>query len=1096
MGWTADQTKAITKDGNIIVSAAAGAGKTSVLTERVLRLVREGAPIDRLLILTFTRAAAGEMRTRIGARLEAEAAATSDAEQKAYLSEQAKRIDLASISTIHSFCSKVVSRHFFRVDLPPSLKTMDETESSVLKRTVLDRVLLEVATEDAPLYRKLMESFLNELTVRELVMTLERFLNAQPSPKQWLKDAKARFDDPDEFRAFLDLQFAHDKRTLSLLLEELRAVRDALPLAYVKPISVLDDLLTRSRAALLADTRPDYADILGNLPANQLRAPKDCSKDDPDFLAARECKSELMAFAKEQAALYSVPDETLRATQEEGATVLDALLLLCDRYRTAYAAEKREKNRIDFDDLEHLTIRILEDDEIAAEYRERYLSIIVDEYQDSNRVQEAILSRIARPNALFYVGDVKQSIYRFRTAEPQLFLEKCDSFHGERGTKIDLNANFRSGQAVIDAVNRVFSVMMKKEIAAIEYDDDAKLKKGSDAPDGRVEFHLFERKQAEGEESISDAEAEARFAAETILKRMEQDVLFDAKKQKQRPLLYSDFAVLLRNKTHAKVWASTLSSYGIPCYAQLSGGYFESVEIRLLLSLLSVLDNRRQDIPLLAVMRSPLFGFTDEELVSLRLNDKKSCWLDLLLQSENEKACACVQTLSRWQALALRLPMAELIYTILDETLLLERMGATAGGGQRVRNIHALLEQAMQFDETGGGLSAFLRHISDVKKTENVGGAQSVTANVVRIMTVHKSKGLEFPIVFFGGLGQKYNFEDETKALLLHGTLGIGLRYHNGIGIRKDTYSRRLLKDTLHIEAWQEELRVLYVGMTRARTDLYLLGSMSGAKTTWETLPLPTPKRLRSTNTSAKLLLYALNGYIPVQIRDKQESPKESVASYRPAIPSADPTEMEKLLHRFSYRYPHRAAVGIPDKTSVTAQTDPSFDFSPPSFLEEQDARVLGTRTHTLLERLPLTDCTEEAFLALCERVGNVPHSHQEAVLSFTKRPLFQRMRKSSRLKREWSFVYPMPANRLFDTEETATVLLQGIMDVCFWEEDGWVLVDYKTDRVEGDPREHAERHRKQLMLYRDVLEAITKQPVKEAYVVLLLAKADVRLIG
>lgn len=1094
MGWTAEQTRAIYENGNIIVSAAAGAGKTSVLTERVLRLVKEGISIDRLLILTFTRAAAGEMKARIAAKLSGEAAATESPTEKAYLLEQANRIDLANISTIHSFCSKIVSRHFFRVDLPPSVRTMDETESDVLRRAVFDRVLLETASHDAPVYRRLTESFLNEMTIRKLVFALEDFRNAQPDPDAWLSEQQARFKDPNAFRSFLQTQFLQDKRELFLLLEDLAAARNALSPDFSKVISSLDDLLTRLNAALLTDSREDYVQILDALPYIRLTAPKGLGKDDPDFEHAKKCKSDLMEFCREQRALYAVSEEELFRTQEEGTEVLDTLLLFAARYRDAYTEEKREKGRIDFNDLEHLTIRILKDDAIAAEYRERFLSIIVDEYQDSNRVQEAILSRIARPEALFYVGDVKQSIYRFRNAEPQLFLEKCDTFRGALGTKIDLNANFRSGQAVIDAVNRVFSVMMKKDLAAIEYDDDAKLKKGSSAPDGTVEFILFERTQEEGEESIPDAEAEARFVAETIHKRMERETIFDAKLNRRRPLRYSDFAVLLRAKKNAGVWAGTLTSCGIPCYAQLSGGYFESAEIHLLLSLLSVLDNRRQDIPLLAVLRSPLFGFTDEQLIALRLSDRKCAWLDLLLQAKDPMAQACIETLTRWQTLAMRLPMEELLHTVLDETLLLERMAATAGGDQRVRNIQSLLELARRFDETGGGLSAFLHHISDVKQTDKFGGAQAMTANVVRIMTIHKSKGLEFPIVFLAELGRKYSEEDTKQDLLLHSRLGIGLRYRNAVGTAREMQSRRLLKKTLRLETWQEELRVLYVGMTRARTDLYLLGSIPHAQNVLDTLSEPTPRRLLTTNTSARLLLYALNGYVPIRICEKQQLADDR-ARFRPAIPNGDGTLLRELKERYDYRYPHEAAMGIPDKTSVTAQTDASFDFSRPAFLDGQDAKLLGTKTHTLLERLPLAECTEASLLALSERVGHVPTTHRDAVLAFTKRPLFERMQKSDRVQREWSFVCPMPANRLFPTDKTTPVLLQGIVDACFREEDGWVLIDYKTDRVEGDPVLHAERHRQQVELYRDVLERILNQPVKEAYVVLLLAHADVRLI-
>ena len=1088
MKWNDDQIRAIETNGNVIVSAAAGAGKTSVLTERVLRLIRGGASVDRMLILTFTRAAAGEMKTRIASRLE-EAALTAETDaQRAYLRTQAQLAAAANISTMHAFCKKVVTRHFFRVGLAPNVETMDDTESAVLRAAALQRVIGGLAETDPETFRLLVGALDGDQKLAAALTKLNAFLSAEPDPDAWLSRTEATLLDPDAFDALLKAEWEQDRGALRLAMSELETARDGLPPACEKVIGVLDELLSHARGSLIQPTRGAYGASIAMIPVEKRLPQYPKGFSDEDKQPVKDAKTSFNKLVREQIERYSVSRDELFATQEAGARVILPLFGLLRTYREAYTAEKRERAKLDFDDLEHLTIEILKDDRIAAEYRERFDYVIVDEYQDSNRVQEAILSRILRPDNAFFVGDVKQSIYRFRKAEPQLFLEKCTLFNGEAGTRVDLKQNFRSSEAVIAAVNRVFEVLMQAPIAGIAYDDAARLRRGSSETGGSVELHLFERKTETDEESASDAEAEARFVAQHIRERMARPIYLSKSGETRMPA-YGDFAILLRSKKNASVFAETLAFAGIPCYAQLSGGYFDAIEVQLVMNVLRVLDNRRQDIPLLSVLRSPFFGFTDEELIRLRIETRNVPLLDCLLASGDPHVLSALAAIDAWRALSRRLSMEELLETILDAAQYRERMGALPGGVQRVRNLEALIERARTFDKSGGdGVHGFLAFMDAAAAAADLGASQTVTSNVVRIMTIHKSKGLEFPMVYLAGMGQRFNRQDETEPLLLHETLGAGLQFLDETGCKRRTYARHIIRGAVSDASWQEELRVLYVGMTRAKSELVMLGCLSNAENAVASLPEPTLSALRKANSALRLLMLSLNGFLKLNVHAKTEYAAPEQRETLPALPAADPAVLASLETALSWEYPLPRRTDAGAKTSVTALGEADAEsFDPPQFAASGDGVLLGTRTHALLRRLPKPSVSDETLDALAEAVGGLPKKYLAAVRWFADSPLYARMCRAARSEREWSFVRPI-------SDEPGATLLQGVIDACFYEDGAWVLLDYKTDHVEGDPRLHAERHRKQLTLYAEALTALTHRPVREMYVILLNARAAVPL--
>ena len=1096
MSFPSDEQKAaILGTGNLIVSASAGAGKTAVLAERVLRLVADRhIPIERMLILTFTRAAASEMKTRIGERILKEA--EKDPARAAYFREQAAAVANANISTIDAFCSKVVFRHFFRIGLTPSCKTLDNIQTEVLQAEIRNAALDTLAADDPESYRTLVVAFGNDPNLVEAMKSFASFLSTQPDPAAWLDGCEAKLGDPAAFSEQLAYQLRQDKKRLFMHIEELQKETDAINPAYERILTILHALLSHARGALLMDTRESYAQALSAVVEDRSALKFPDGTPEAEKKPVQKIKGKLKDLCKDQVARHSVPFDTLLERERQAAPILKAFFALTRTYLEAYRRTKRDRNELDFSDLEHMTIEILKDDEIAAEYRERFLTIFVDEYQDSNRIQEAILRRIARPDALFYVGDVKQSIYRFRKAEPALFLEKCEEFTGERGTRVDLSENFRSGQAVIDAVNAVFTAAMRKPIAGVDYDARAQLRKGrADAPDGRVELHLISRdNDPDSEETLEDIEAEARFVAGTILARMQRPI---EENGTERECRYEDFAVLLRTKKQAGVWVRTLTEAGIPCYAEGSGGYFEAIEVRLLLSFLSVLDNRRQDIPLSAVLRSPLFGFSDEDLARLRTGRRKRPLLDCLLAARetDAKVAAFFDSLERFTALSRRFPLSDLVERILDETHYREMVGVLSGGEQRVNNLNALVRMAGECDAAGmSGIHGFLRFMESIREAKDLGESRTVTANVVRIMSVHGAKGLQFPIVFYAELAKKYNNKDESRPLIPDAALGAGLTYCDEYGVSYETLTHQNTGSVLADASWAEELRVIYVAMTRAEQELYLVGSLKNPARVIDLLPLPTLLSIRGSNTPLQILMQTLNGRVSFTVHAKNEFLSDAPKTAETPIPRPGEWEREALRAQFAWRYRHPTGETLPDKTSVTGlMRDASPDFYEPAFETGYDVLSEGSAVHRALERIPLNDAAKrEAYLG---SLPGVAPFHAAAIRRFAASPLFLRMTRAERVEREWSFLCPMPANRLLpDTDSDEPILLQGVIDACFLEDGAWVLLDYKTDRVEGDPEEYAKKHTRQVALYADALTGLSGVPVKETYIVLLGANAEVQV--
>ena len=1098
MNWTIEQRRAIEEQGNLIVSAAAGAGKTAVLTERVVRLVAGGMDVDRLLILTFTRAAAAEMKERIQNTLQKRAAEAEDEALKARLYRQSARCPNASISTIHAFCARVVNRYFHLAGLSPSAGTLDETESAVLREGAVNEALTALATEDAPAYKLLVRAFEREEELKKALDSLTRFLMAQPDPLGWLDKTEKDLMSRAAYDRAVDVCFREDKAAFEAALMDLIRLRDSYPPAWGKIIANLDDAIPHARGALLARTPADYAQALSAVTFARLPVQKDMEEQDKDLL--KKARDKVKEEAQKQAKTYGQDEDRLWRIHLASARVLLALTDLWRRQQSIYDAMKRERDRIDFNDLEHFCSKILENDEAAREYRDRFTAIIVDEYQDSNAVQEAILNRIRRPDDLFFVGDVKQSIYGFRMAEPGLFLEKLRTFTGTAGQRIDLSHNFRSSPEVLDAVNRVFEKLMRPDQSPIEYDDKAALRPGMDQPRGGVELHLIEREAdetAEETETLERAEAEARFCARRIRELMDTELYQEALDKEPRPYRYGDFAILLRTTIDARAFARTLALQGIPCYAQLTGGYFESVEVMVMLNLLRIIDNRRQDIPLLSVLRSGVGEFSHEELIELRTRYPQGELLDCLLAAAAEdpasKAARFLGRLEGWRRESMIATVEELLGRLLDETELYVEMGAMPGGAQRQANLDALVSKARSYDLTGSfGLHGFLKYMDDARDSAKSGAAQTVQSDVVRILSIHKSKGLEFPVVFLCELSRQFNREGEKADLLLHRELGMGLTFVDESGVKREPLSRRgvLLLDRR--QQTEEEMRVLYVAMTRPKRRLILVGAVKNAREVLDRPERLTPYGVLRAKSFLDWILMTVKRDVPAFVHPR-EAFLLPTGETRPALPEADPVLVEALARRYAFAYPFDQAAGVPNKTSVTALADRhTLTFAEPAFAEVAGALRRGTDVHELLRRLPLKVLTAaELDEYLVQRRGE---PYRDCLQYFIDTDLFRRMCRSPQVYRELPFTLAMDTEALLGVPSEERVLLQGVIDVCFREGEGFVLLDYKTDRVEGDPALWAERHRRQVELYARALETLAGRPVMEKYIVFLNGRACVKL--
>ncbi len=901
MEWTREQLEAITENGrNLLVAAAAGAGKTAVLVERIIRRITDRddpVDIDSLMVVTFTNAAATEMRERIGDALEK---ALDRNPGSARLQRQLSLLSKATITTMHSFCLDVIRNNFHRIDIDPGFRVADETETVLMKMEALEE-LFESLYEDPS------EGFLNlveccggrkdDRALQQMVLWLYEFVQSYPWPEDWLREKSESFNLP-QGADFGNTEWA--KVLAGSIRIELDGMLDKMKEAagIIRISRGLEPYLDRyledikNIESLIGLTEGEWDRLREAFLAMEFGSLARCGKQ-----ADETAKGRVTALRNGvKAGIKKMKEELFALTPAEVADdirsmypFIKCLSGLVTAFGRKYSAKKREKSVLDFNDLEHYCLEVLTErdaeggivpSEAAMMYRERFKEILVDEYQDSNLVQEVIVNTISGKEKdgprVFVVGDVKQSIYRFRQARPELFLSKYKNYSTETGCrdrKIMLYRNFRSREDIINAVNLVFGRIMSNTVGELDYTAEEALNPGAEYPapaegdqevGGPAELHIIDRaddaakevlppeeEEYDGEEALLGEDEPDAVQSEAILiaRRIKELVeppsgtpplrVYDRRLGGYRDAQYRDIVVLLRaTRNWAEVFMEEFSLAGVPAYADISTGYFQAAEIQVMISLLQIIDNPMQDIPLLAVLKSPVGAFTPEELMDIRLHDREAPFYVAMKGLAETggggtaaKAAAFLDRLDGWRERARNMSTDELIWYLFADTNYYSFAGAMPGGLQRQANLRMLYEKARQYEETSyRGLFNFINFINSLKSGSGDMGSARVLGeneNVVRVMSIHKSKGLEFPVVIVAGCGKSFNFQDMNRRLLVHHDLGFGPDYVDPERrIAYPTLAKRALRYKLKLETLSEEMRILYVAFTRAREKLIVTGSV------------------------------------------------------------------------------------------------------------------------------------------------------------------------------------------------------------------------------------------------------------------------------
>ncbi|HBG1940784.1 TPA: helicase-exonuclease AddAB subunit AddA [Clostridioides difficile] len=1256
--WTKEQLEVIeSRECNLLVAAAAGSGKTAVLVERIIQMItsRENPiDIDKLLVVTFTNAAASEMRERIG---DAIGKALDENPENKHLQNQLVLLNKSSITTIHSFCLDVIKSNFHRINLDPNFRIGDQTECAILKQEAIEEVFEDLYEERDEGFLNLVESYAErggDKEVQDIILGIYSFAMASPEPKKWLIDSAERFNIDENFdfsqsiwaRAILDTVkieinglCLNMERALKEVesIEELETFAEKLSVEY-KKIADISQACNKS----WDEAHKKMASMSFE---NYVKGVKRISKDAPSYIKESKEKAKTIRDKTKKSlesivsATFNKDNDSIREEIKYLYNIVKPISSVVLRFEEEYSNKKREKGIIDFNDIEHFALNILTDvdekgnivpSDIAVGYRNKFYEIFIDEYQDSNLVQEVLLKAVANtetPNR-FMVGDVKQSIYRFRQAKPELFLQKYNNYNDKKGSshrKIMLYKNFRSREEVVDAVNYIFENIMNENIGEIEYTEKERLNLGAnfnvDTDEksiigGATEIHLIQKdnkldddiindkddrinnkeNEIEEEEKLDNIQLEARMVGNIIkdLMKVNEDgkiqKVYDKGIDGYRPVEFRDIVILLRaTSAWAPVFADELMNMDIPTYADVGVGYFDTIEIKTILSLLQIIDNPMQDIPLISVLKSPIFGFTPEDLIDIRVQSKDKIFYEVLKstaeydgftdsQNENESEFIpseeCINKskdflikLKEFKEKSMYMSTDEFIWYLYTRTGYYAYVGALPGGSQRQANLKVLFERAKQFEETSlKGIFNFVNFIEKLKKSSSdMGSAKTLgeNANVVRIMSIHKSKGLEFPVVICSAMGKNFNTQDFKKSILYHHNLGYGpqfVDYERRISF--PSIAKEALKSKINIENLSEEMRVLYVAFTRAKEKLIITGSTRNIQDSikrWSNgiesldtisqyeilkgknfLDWIMPCVLRHRDLSNLLEEVGLDAVFNVEhnskwygklwnkndilVEKKSDEEKESIEEILEKIDVDNPDSdyYSEIEEKLNYIYPYEFSTRKPATISVTEIKKIQNNYEEelintifeqkvilkkPLFIQNEEEREKisgterGTIVHLVMEVLDLKNVSSvndiksqiRGFVSkgiITEKQASIVNPYK--IYKFFASNIGKRMLNAEIINREKSiyaqvnmkdiYIYEKLINnddkKLYDNE---SVMLRGIVDAYFEEDNQIVLVDYKTDFVnEENINQIIEKYKKQLDLYADIIETLTGKSVKE----------------
>lgn len=1255
--WTPMQQAAIDqRNANILVSAAAGSGKTAVLTERVLNRILGSeleAPIelDRFLIVTFTSAAAQEMKERITHKLSSIMDELSEETEEnktliEYLERQMALVPQASISTIHSFCLKTIKSYFNRLEIDPNIKVGNEAELSMMRNEILEELMEEYLEADDQGFLELAEiygSVQGLEALKALILDVDTFSKSTPFPKVWLKEQVKKLQ--ASYSSINNTPWAESFRMqIVSTLEDLRHIyHKALVLCEAPAGPLLYKEALESDQVYLNKLEP-------SMPLDEMIS----AINQIVFVPLSRKKQECDVMLKERVKAYrDLAKDVIKGLQEDFSYVQDDKLLkqlpyvghlmknlveIIDAFEARYSERKQDQGIVDYNDLEHLCLELLIEPnfneqgevtsisytEVAKELSSFYKEVYIDEYQDSNTVQETLLRAVAEGNSeegptRFMVGDMKQSIYRFRLANPLIFAEKYQNWakrNQEEVTTakdvcIDLSQNFRSRENILEGVNDLFEQVMSPEVGELAYDDYAKLRVGNYFTEGNpeillegslsdaIELHILETKEKEedeetGLEALKTVECEALMVAQLIDELLKGEGnpthVFDKEIGAYRKVEAKDIVILLRAPSNkANIFENALMNKGIGAYADLSNNFFEALEIQTMISLLKIIDNPLQDIPLITVLRSPIVGLSLDELVYIRKVSEEGCFYEALQvylaaleinesisEAKNQeqtdehtksKLLHFMEVLTRYRDESSELKIEELIARLYVETGYYRYVMMLPAGAKKKANLELLKKYAAEYETNNHGkLFGFLQYLDKLSETsEGLKEAKLVgtNENLVRIMSIHKSKGLEFSVVFLCDAGKRFNNNDLTKEVLLHSELGLAPDYvDTDQYVKYPTLPKLAIKQQIKAENTSEEMRVLYVALTRAKEKLFITGTMPSVVDTvnkWQLfanreekaiMPLGI-KRGNSYLNWIGLSLYAHGkvDFFRELVQDKMQHTFDGKSSWHvkvwhkeelgamQALQREALEDKKELLHnwdtekvysdykaeidrRLNFKYPHEKAILLPTKVSVSeikrSQSkvdDGTYEValypeeeqvaSCPSFIKTEETLVgarRGTLIHSVFEHLDYLTYQDEGAITqelerlilehkLSEEVLEVVNSKRLAEMANSE--IVEQMRNAKYVEKEKAFIYLAKATLIDEAyPEDEEILIQGVIDSYFMNEEGITIVDYKTDYInpndiEGSMQKIRDKYKKQLDFYAMALEDITKISVAHRYIYL-----------
>lgn len=1220
--WTDDQIKAIENRGHdILVSAAAGSGKTTILIERILRELKgdethEPEDIENLLVVTFTDAAAQEMKERLLTSLKKAVNQTTDADMKRHLQKQIFHVPMANISTIHAFCLSVIKKFYYVIDLDPNFRLLsDDTERSIIQEQAYDLIRDDYYSKGDNNFIELTNNFTNDRSddgLKDVVFQTYNFAITNRDTEQWLDNLVK----PYQFEnSFVETDFYKQE-----IMPQIKQSIDDLRQYNLEAIDYIStDELASTYAPVFDEREEKLAQLEEDLPGLSfeelrqriinfkteakkitVRAADKEGKDTSFMEAAQGLGKEFKTRQDKLVEAYFLRSEDeINQSLRIAAKLVTKLVEVERRFMKKFADMKAHGHVLDFSDLEHKAVDILtgavDNRRIAQEYyQNRFHELMIDEYQDVNEMQDRIVDLLSSDNNhRFMVGDIKQSIYGFRQAAPRLFTEKYDRFQkaDNDAELVQLSKNFRSSKAVDDFVNQIFTRIFDKQIGDIDYDDKAKLVTGTNFPDtvdtvNEFDIYLAPKKAGDtvtavdGENELSDqAEINKRQTLISAAAKRIQDLIdkgfeiYDSKMdkatdaEKVRPLKYSDIAILARTRDNNTDIVSYFSKVNIPVMVTDAQNYFQTTELQIMMAMLNIVDNPYQDIPLVAVLRSPIVGLNEEELAEIRLVDKRNMYYTAIQKYLNQEADEHIQNklksfllqLESYRDFANKNSIARLIWKIYQETGLLEYVSGMPGGKQRAANLHALYQRANAYEENNfKGLHQFISFIQRMQDlNKDLAQPNSIEANddTVKVMTVHGSKGLEFPIVIYLDMEKNFNLRDVNSNTVFDAQKGIGITIaDNDTRLQYRTMQRGIISNQKKVSTVSEEMRLLYVALTRAKQKLIMFGFTKDETKLYQDFDKTFTNQL--INSSARLSagsfqnlvgMSTLNGVDEREFYDPEiklrfrlipvaEATNEAPKIIIPETNAEDinQTFKDSVAGILDFQYPHQEAVETTAYQSVSEIkglfADPDDDnmaedlledksrynlgsFAKPQFLTQKKkitSAEVGSATHLVLQKIKIeTTPTLADFEELIQDLVNqklltaelAQEIDCQSLADFYQSELGQLIVKNhEHVSREFPCSILMPAEKLFktDVKDYSTndkILVHGIIDGVIELENGIVIFDYKTDRVTAENHNDLiSKYSGQVNLYAEAISAIKNQPVEGKYLYFLKTNEAVNL--